>query len=251
MSHARPVTAMSVVTITVFDRLWGRLWERKYMQHRRALALTGATLALSGAIGLAWLARDSGADRPASAPSASSSALRVLIPGKPGESATVTDADNVTPPTGPPFNKADVTYAQMMIAHHAQAIQMADLAPERAANAGVRNLASRITAAQGPEIGALRAWLADRGQPESDPSHDHATMPGMQSTQAMAELTAARGAEFDRRFITMMTEHHRGAQTMVGDLLTKGSDVRLSEMGNETAIEQVGEMRRMADLGVV
>ncbi|GAA4924945.1 DUF305 domain-containing protein [Actinoplanes utahensis] len=221
------------------------------MQHRRALALTGATLALSGAIGLAWLARDSGDDRPVSAPSASSSPFRVIIPGKPGESAVVTDSDKVTPPTNPPFNKADVTYAQMMIAHHAQAIQMAELAPDRAADPGVKNLASRISAAQGPEIGALRAWLADRGQPESDPAHDHATMAGMQSTQAMAELTAARGADFDRRFVTMMTAHHKGAQTMVGDLLQQGSDLKLSEMGNETAIEQVSEIRRMAELGVL
>ncbi|MEU4624491.1 DUF305 domain-containing protein [Actinoplanes sp. NPDC023801] len=224
------------------------------MQHRRAWGLTAATLVLLGTIGLIVVSRSGDEPRPASAPasapSASSSPARVIVPGKPGESATVTDSDKVQAPDGTPYNKADVTYAQMMIAHHAQALVMADLAPDRAAAAGVKNIAARITAAQGPEISVLRSWLSDRGQPESDPAHDHATMPGMQSDTAVAELTAARGADFDRRFVAMMTEHHRGALTMVGDLFKSGSDERLSKMAKETAIEQDVEIRRMADLKV-
>ncbi|MFC4072138.1 DUF305 domain-containing protein [Actinoplanes subglobosus] len=221
------------------------------MQHRRAWALTAATLVLLGTIGLALLARNSGDDaEPAAAPSASSSPARVLVPGKPGESASVTDADHVQPPGASPYNKADVTYAQMMIAHHVQALEMADLAPDRAADQGVKNIASRITAAQGPEIAILRTWLSDRGQPESDPAHDHATMPGMQPEAALAELRAARGADFDRRFVAMMTAHHRGALEMVDVLFSSGSEERLAKMAKETAIEQDIEIGRMADLGV-
>jgi uncharacterized protein (DUF305 family) len=220
------------------------------MQHRRAWALTAASLVLLGTIGLTVAARSGDEPEPVSAPSASSSPVRVIVPGAPGESATVTDADKVQVPDPTPYNKADVTYAQMMIAHHAQALVMADLAPDRAAAAGVKNIASRITAAQGPEISVLRTWLSDRGQPESDPAHDHATMPGMQSDAAIADLAAARGADFDRRFVAMMTEHHRGALTMVKDLFTSGSEERLSKMAKETAIEQDIEIRRMADLRV-
>jgi uncharacterized protein (DUF305 family) len=220
------------------------------MQHRRAWALTAATVVLLGTIGLTVVSRSDDEPESVSAPSAASSPARVIVPGKPGESATVTDADKVQAPDATPYNSADVTYAQMMIAHHAQALVMADLAPDRAAAAGVKNIASRITAAQGPEIKVLRSWLSDRGQPESDPAHDHATMPGMQSTTAVAELTAARGADFDRRFVAMMTEHHRGALTMVNDLFKNGSDERLSKMAKETAIEQDVEIRRMADLKV-
>ncbi|MEU8662972.1 DUF305 domain-containing protein [Actinoplanes philippinensis] len=242
---------MSIVTIVVVTLPWGRLPERKYMQHRRAWALTAATVVLLGTAGIALFARFSNDDpKPAAAPSASSSPARVLVPGKPGESASVTDADHVQPPDASPYNKADVTYAQMMIAHHAQALQMADLVPDRAADQGVKNIASRITAAQGPEIAILRTWLKDRGQPESDPAHDHATMPGMQSAAALTDLGAARGADFDRRFVTMMTEHHRGALQMVDVLFKSGSEERLAKMAKETAIEQDIEIRRMADLGV-
>ncbi|MEV0895851.1 DUF305 domain-containing protein [Actinoplanes sp. NPDC049802] len=221
------------------------------MQQRRAWALTAATLVLLGTVGAVLAARSSGSDEPVSAPSASSSPIRVVVPGKPGESAKVTDSDHVQPPAASTYNKADVSYAQMMIVHHAQALQMADLVPDRATDQGVKNIASRITAAQGPEIAVLRTWLADRGQPESDPAHDHATMPGMQSAAALSELAAARGADFDRRFVTMMTAHHQGATKMVGDLLRTGSEERLAKMAKETAIEQSVEIQRMADLGVL
>ncbi|BCJ44741.1 lipoprotein [Actinoplanes ianthinogenes] len=175
---------------------------------------------------------------------------RVVLPGRPGEPATVTDSDHVRAPDGSTYNGIDVAYAQMMIAHHEQAVAMAGLAADRAGRAGVRALADRISAAQKPEIDVLRAWLRDREQPESEPGHDHAGMPGMQSATAMSELAAARGADFDRRFVTMMIAHHRGAQQMAGDLLRAGEDQRLSEMANETAVEQGSEINRLNDLDV-
>ncbi|MEU4419320.1 DUF305 domain-containing protein [Actinoplanes sp. NPDC024001] len=221
------------------------------MNRRRAQGLAAAALALLAAGGIALLSRGSDDDRPTAAPpSASSSPIPVLVPGRPGESAMVTDSDKVQLPAGTEYNTIDVTYVQMMIAHHEQAVRMADLAPGRAANAGVLGIAGRISAAQKPEIVALRSWLRDRGQPESDPKHDHATMPGMQSESEVTALAAAKGADFDRRFVAMMTEHHEGAQQMATDLLRGGADQRLSELANETAVEQVTEIRRMADLNV-
>ncbi|GAA2678312.1 DUF305 domain-containing protein [Actinoplanes palleronii] len=182
---------------------------------------------------------------------ASTEPVRVVLPGRPGESARVTDSDQVQAPDGSAYNSVDVTFVQMMIAHHEQAIEMAGLAASRAGNAGIRALAGRISAAQKPEIDVLRSWLRDRGKPDSDPGHDHAGMPGMQTPAAISALTAARGADFDRRFATMMIAHHRGAQQMSGDLLRSGVDERLSEMANEMAVEQGSEINRLNDLGVV
>ncbi len=210
-----------------------------------ALAAAGVVLLSAGAIAFATRGPD---DAPDSAPS--TPPVRVVLPGRPGESATVSDSDRVRAPDGSAYNSIDVAFAQMMIAHHAQAIEMAGLAAGRAGGTEVRNLAGRISAAQQPEIDVLRSWLRDRGQPESDPGHDHAGMPGMQSASAIAELAAARGADFDRRFVTMMIAHHRGAQQMAGDLLRGGTDQRLSEMANEMAVEQGSEIRRMDDLSL-
>ena len=176
--------------------------------------------------------------------------VRVVLPGRPGESAAVSDSDQVRAPDGSTYNSIDVAYAQMMIAHHAQAIAMAGLAPGRSGSTALQALAGRISAAQQPEVDVLRSWLRDRGKPDSTPGHDHSGMPGMQSEAAISALTAARGADFDRRFVTMMIAHHRGAQQMAGDLLRGGSDLRLSEMANETAVEQGSEINRLNDLKI-
>jgi len=190
-------------------------------------------------------------DRPASAPRASASAappVRVVLPGRPGESARVSDSDRVRAPDGSTYNTIDVTFVQMMIVHHAQAVAMAELAPQRAGDRKVRALAERIAAAQQPEIDWLRGWLRGRGLPEAAPGHDHGTMAGMQSAADMAALTAARGAEFDRRFVTMMIAHHRGAIRMAGDALGGGTDAVLHETANEMAVEQGSEIRRLEQL---
>jgi uncharacterized protein (DUF305 family) len=125
---------------------------------------------------------------------------------------------------------------------------MAELAPERAGGTGLRALAARISAAQGPEITWLKRWLQDRKLPATDPGHDHSTMPGMQSPADLAALTAARGADFDRKFVAMMTAHHKGAIQMAGDVLGGGSDEVLRETANEMAVEQGSEIRRLEQL---
>ena len=200
--------------------------------------------------GLSVLIARSGDDSPVAASTPSASPVRVLVPGRPGESAQVTDSDRVRAPDGSTYNGIDTAFAQMMIVHHGQAIRMADLAAARAGNTRLRALADRISDAQKPEVTVLKSWLSVRKLPESDPGHDHSTMPGMQTEAAIAELSAARGADFDRRFVAMMTEHHRGAQRMAADVLRGGTDQSLAEMANEMAVEQVSEIRRMAQLGV-
>jgi uncharacterized protein (DUF305 family) len=199
------------------------------------------------------------ADRPTrpagpagAAPSASATAapVRVIVPGRPGESGTVTDSDTVRAPDGSAYNTLDTTFVQMMIPHHEQALAMAGLAAGRAGDPQVSAVAARITAAQRPEITRLRAWLTERGLGATGSGHDHGAMPGMQDEAAMTALSAARGADFDRRFVTMMTAHHRGALQMAGDVLAGGSDQSIAELANELAVEQGSEIRRLADLGV-
>jgi uncharacterized protein (DUF305 family) len=220
------------------------------MSRQRISTLVAAVvvvLAAGGAV-IAARAGDSGS---AAAPRASAPPpVRVVVPGRPGESAVVTDSDRVDAPDGSTYNAVDTAFVQMMIVHHGQAVTMADLAAERAGSDGVRALADRISAAQKPEIEVLRAWLRSRARPASDPGHDHATMPGMQSAADLAALSAARGAEFDRRFVAMMTAHHQGAIRMAGDALAGGTDQTVQELANEMAVEQGSEIRRMRQLGV-
>lgn len=127
-----------------------------------------------------------------------------------------------------PQAMTDVMFAQMMIPHHEQAVEMAELALEESSGASteVRTLAQQISAAQGPEIEQMRGWLeswnASTGMPMG---HD---MTGMMSGADMSALKAASGPEFDRRWLTMMIEHHEGAITMAEQVLgtTTNSEVR-------------------------
>ncbi|WP_405089652.1 DUF305 domain-containing protein [Micromonospora sp. NBC_01392] len=192
-------------------------------------------------------ARPSPAATAPTTPAATGSAPPVLVPGRPGEPAATRDGGQVRN-SAPRFNSLDVWYVRMMIPHHEQALEMATLAPDRAADPRIRAVADRIRAAQGPEVGVLRAWLSTRDLPAEVTGHDHATMRGMQSTQAVRQLAAARGAAFDRLFVQMMTAHHQGAVVMSTDLLRVGADQAMQEFANAVAVEQSAEITRMQAL---
>jgi uncharacterized protein (DUF305 family) len=222
------------------------------MNEGRVRTLAAAGIAVAVAVGVAIGVR-SGSPGTAAAPRPSASSARperVVLPGRPGDPAVVTDSGRVRAPDGSTYNGIDATFVRMMIVHHAQAIEMAALAPDRAGDDELRALAGRIGAAQAPEVAFLRSWLQARELPQSDPVHDHGTMPGMQTPAEMTALAARRGADFDRQFVTMMTAHHRGAVQMAGDLLNGGIDQQLHDVASEMAVEQAGEIRRLDQLGL-
>ncbi|MGR6319320.1 DUF305 domain-containing protein [Micromonospora soli] len=217
---------------------------------RLLLVVTVVALALA-ALGLTlWHRPGQPSALPAagSSPSPTADAPPVIVPGRPGEPAVTRPAQEVRDASAPRYNSLDVWFVRMMIPHHQQAVEMAALAPDRTADPRVRAVADRIQAAQQPEIGVLRAWLAARGLPAEVPGHDHGAMRGMQSPEAMRQLAAAHGAEFDRLFVQMMTEHHEGAVAMATDLLKVGVDQSMQEFANSVATEQAVEISRMREL---
>ncbi|MFI1279984.1 DUF305 domain-containing protein [Streptomyces sp. NPDC020858] len=212
-----------------------------------ALAAAGLLLTLAGCQG------DGGSDR------ADDGQAVIVAPGRPGEkSRTLTpeQAAKAKPDDSP--NAADHAYVQRMIEHHRQALTMSALAPQRAAADGVKRLADRITAAQKPEIGAMQKWLARHPTPSAgsgghgqghDQGHDHGAMPGMATEQQLKELTEAKGADFDRLFLKLMTAHHEGALTMAGEALAGGNNIAVEEMANEVVATQSAEIHRMRAMG--
>ena len=120
------------------------------------------------------------------------------------------------------FNEADIAFARGMIPHHRQAVEMADLALDSSAGAGeaVVDLATRVKAAQDPEIVEISGWLQQWGQPvtaDSSGGHDMSDtaeggdMGGMMTEEDIDQLAAAEGPEFDRLWMEMMIRHHEGA----------------------------------------
>lgn len=218
---------------------------------RRTYAVIGAVLvAVAGiAVALGVRAAGSGDDPVATAsPSPTTSPVPVIVPGRPGESASVIPSDKLPPADGKLYNDADAFFMRMMIPHHNQALEMAALAPDRAGHEQIRALASRITAAQKPEIAVFRAWLKARNLPEDQAGHSHAGMKGMQPPEALKALAGLRGAAFDRMFVDMMVAHHEGAVAMVTDVLRSGRDQEVERLATGIAAEQQAEIGRMRQI---
>lgn len=160
------------------------------------------------------------------------------------------------------FSEADVAFMNGMIAHHAQALVMAELTETRASSNAVRTLAARIDNAQKDEIATMQRWLADRGQPVPEVGPDGAmpgghgghgahgghAMPGMLTPAQLDTLAAARGMAFDSLFLTYMIRHHQGAVTMVHALLaTDGAlqDDSVFRIASDIQVDQKTEIARM------
>jgi uncharacterized protein (DUF305 family) len=173
----------------------------------------------------------------------------VVVPGSPGDpTRTIEPGETGEMPNAGLWAQADVDFLQAMVPHHAQALEMAQLAPDRASDERVLLLAERIAAAQGPEIEAMQAWLRANDLPEADTEdHSHAQMRGMATTEEMLALDAARGDEFDRFFLELMTKHHEGALEMATDA-GDARNVLVVEMVQDTAVKQGVEIGRMQEL---
>ncbi|MFI6966543.1 DUF305 domain-containing protein [Streptomyces sp. NPDC050255] len=173
----------------------------------------------------------------------------VVAPGKPGEPArTLSPSEAVKEAGVDTPNSADVRYVQLMIQHHAQALELTGLVPTRSRSTTVKRLAERITAAQQPEIGAMEGWLSRHGLSGQSGKHDHGAMPGMATATQLEQLRAAKGTAFDQLFLKLMITHHQGAVTMATDALSEGNNVQVEEMAGDVVAQQTTEINRMRAL---
>jgi len=161
-----------------------------------------------------------------------------------------------TIPSGALYTAADVHFMQGMIAHHGQAIYMSRLAATRGASPRLLRFATKIDQSQDAEIRLMQDWLRANNQlaPNAD-SWRTMSMPGMLTMEQLTQLDAARGADFDRRFLTLMIQHHQGALAMVADLFATpraAQDVDVSVFANDVENTQTAEIeimqRMLADL---
>ncbi|MET7607892.1 DUF305 domain-containing protein [Streptomyces avermitilis] len=171
-----------------------------------------------------------------------------------GPSSSASSSPSSTPSSTGRFNNADVTFAQQMIPHHQQAVEMAQLADGRASDQDVKDLAAAIEKAQDPEISTMRGWLKSWGKPSSStasgmPGMHHGAgvtdMAGMMSDEHMTALKAAQGAAFDKMFAQMMIDHHEGAITMAEDERKSGRSADAKRLAGTVITNQTAEIAKM------
>ena len=147
-----------------------------------------------------------------------------------------------------PYAMNDIMFAQMMIPHHEQAVELAGIAESNTTNPVILDLAERIKSAQQPEIDQMQGWL-DVTDSEMDMGHSM-HMPGIVSDDDMAALRSARDAEFDALFLTHMIAHHEGAIAMAQDVYgttTRDDVTRLAEQIIAAQTAEIAEMKALLD----
>ena len=181
----------------------------------------------------------------------------IVQPGAPGADSRTLKAEDATKLAGTTYAPADARFMQMMIPHHAQALELAALIEGRTSNPDMVKIGGRIEASQNDEIAFMRDWLAARGEPAmmamggmghaEHMAHMNEAM-GMATKEQMARLATLSGPAFDAYFLELMIRHHRGAIDMVDELLMQPGtayDPVMFEFVNDVKTEQQGEIDRM------
>jgi uncharacterized protein (DUF305 family) len=149
------------------------------------------------------------------------------------------------------FNQQDVAFAQNMIMHHRQALELAALAGSRTGRAEVKAIADSVSASQAPEVDLMTRWLGAWGAPVPEDMSQmdmSGSMPGMQSLADMTRLAGLSGTAFDQQFLTMMKDHHEGAITMARQQLGAGSDAEAKNLASQVIVEQGAEIGLIRNL---
>jgi uncharacterized protein (DUF305 family) len=183
----------------------------------------------------------------------------IVQPGLPGSPSRTLPPTTVAP--APQRFAADVEFMQGMIMHHSQAVEMTALIPSHTDNKEIHALGARISRSQSDEMNFMKRWLVARGEeismsmpgmPDMDRSgKPMQAMPGMLTPAQMEALRNAKGAEFDRLFLTGMIQHHNGALIMVKDLFDSpgaGQDADLFDFATDADNTQRAEIRIMQNM---
>jgi len=191
----------------------------------------------------------------------------IVQPGAPGQNSKVLSSATIRVPASEP-TEADTKFMQGMIMHHSQAVEMTALMPSRTHNKRLLAFGKKISISQTDEIKFMQQWLSDHGK--SVPT-DHEIMmhmgnmkgmehmdmgsmpmmPGMLTPEQMKALAKAKGAEFDRLFLTGMIQHHTGALIMVKDLFdtpAAGQDGQLYDFATDVDNTQTAEIKLMQSM---
>jgi len=155
-------------------------------------------------------------------------------------------------------NAADVAFAQGMLPHHRQAVDMAAMVPSRTTNADVRMMATHISWDQQAEILTMTGMLAQWGEPVATDHDEHGgmtmpgmvdgVMPGMVDDATMTQLKSLSGPAFDELWLTSMIDHHQGAVTMAHTEIADGQNPDARKLAEMIISAQQREIAQMNNL---
>jgi uncharacterized protein (DUF305 family) len=152
------------------------------------------------------------------------------------------------------FKEADVKFAQTMIPHHEQAVEMADaILWRQGVPLEITQLAQQIKDAQVPEVQALRGFLAGWKQPlipdhSSEAHEDRGAAEGDLMPEEMQALNAADAGRGQRLFLRGMIKHHKGAIAMVQEGIDNGANPDAVKLAQTIKGGQSAQIKTMETL---
>lgn len=172
--------------------------------------------------------------------SLASCTINITVPPSMGETTMGSEVSSS-------FNEVEM-FAEMMIPHHQQAIDMSNLALEKdSSSPELKDLARRIIAGQTPEIALMEGWREEsdqRGMTGMMSSNGEMMMGGMASDEQMKYLATMEGSEFDTEFLRLMITHHEGALRMV-HMIDDSSFNEATQLAKDIVRVQTAEIEEM------
>jgi len=152
-------------------------------------------------------------------------------------------------PASPDHNTADTMFTQGMIPHHAQAVEMSDMMLKKQGMDGrITALATKIKAAQAPEIEQMTGWLKSWNEPTQMEASGHGMGDGMMGDGDLKKLDAAQGTEAAKLFLSQMISHHEGAVMMATTESSQGKNPDAIKLSKAIVTSQTAEIQEMKGL---
>jgi len=173
-------------------------------------------------------------------------AVLTLLLSNAGSTRTVTKAAAAS--------TVDIGFSQDMIAHHQQAVTMAQAVQGRV-SPSVSQLAISIELNQLKEIGQMQGWLSlwnapqvPSGPPMTWMATHHHVMPGMASQREVERLGEADGKDLDIWFLQLMIRHHEGGLLMAAEAVHNAALPQVRGLATLMTTEQREENAVMTGL---
>jgi uncharacterized protein (DUF305 family) len=144
--------------------------------------------------------------------------------------------------------QTDGAFIAAMTEHHEAAVEMAQIAEDRAEHSDIRRLAGQVIDAQTAEInhmGGIHEQIFD--EPLSGAGHGSLGMSAHEMGMDMEMTDLEDAMPFDRAFIDAMIAHHQGAIRMARVELEQGSEAQLHDLCNTIIEAQSHEIEQMND----
>ena len=134
----------------------------------------------------------------------------------------------------------EINWMSMMIEHHQDAIDMANLALNQGMHQEIKDISATIIRDQQKEIDDMTLWLQQWHNTKPITGMMHGGMDMDMTTR----LRAMSGDAFDREFLTLMHEHHRGAVMMSQMVPTRAIHDELKALAQSIITTQEAEIQQ-------